>query len=258
MSRLARNHGRPDQPVPVSGTLEPPIEPTRASVCRRSSHSRASARDWWQNQRPGRTEFPRTLEEFTTLGIYEAGGEFEAPQTPADIRGLHFRHHRRPGQGILTGKPTLGLELVLVSPRDPGGAQALRDWADFVHIRYIAAAAVPGFTMITPYENVTGGTPRFMHFYEMDTSFAEETFQRMTPTTRERQIGRNRPLWKEWSGHEQLAIDYVNTFTRIGERVGRKGSSSAADQPRHLRSRSRAESSATPAAISRLRAGSGK
>ncbi len=174
---------------------------------------------WWQNQKPGRGEFARTIEEFTTLGIYETGGEFEPPQTPPGIRGLHFRHYRRPGQGILTGKPTLGLELVLISPREPGGAQALRDWADFVHIRYIAAAAVPGFTMITPYENVAGGTPRFMHFYEMDTPDAEEAFQRMTPTTRERQIGRNRALWKEWSGHEQLAIDYVNTFTRIGERV---------------------------------------
>jgi hypothetical protein len=173
---------------------------------------------WWQNQKPGRTEFPRTIEEFTTLGIYEAGDEFEAPQASGDIRGLHFRHHRRPGQGILTGKPTLGLELVLVSPREPGGAQALRDWADFVHIRYIAAAAVEGFAMISPYENVTGGTPRFMHFYEMDTPNAEEAFQRMTPTTRERQIGRNRALWKQWAGHEQLVIDYVNTFTRIGER----------------------------------------
>src|SRR5262245_34588784 len=100
---------------------------------------------WWQNQRPDRTEFPRTEDEFTTLGIYEAGDEFKAPQTPADIRGLHFKHYRRPGQGILTGKPTLGLELVLISPRSESGAQALRDWADFIHLRYIAAAAVEGF-----------------------------------------------------------------------------------------------------------------
>jgi hypothetical protein len=175
---------------------------------------------WWQNQKPGRTEFPRTLDEFTTLGVYEAGDELEAPQTPADIRGIHFRRTRRPGQGILTGKPTLGLELVLISPREPAGAQALRDWGDFIHLRYIAAAAVEGFTMITPYENANGGSPRFMHFYEMDTPDAEQAFQRMTPTTQERQIGeRGGPLWNLWSGHEQLVIDYVNTFTRIGERV---------------------------------------
>ena len=175
---------------------------------------------WWQNQKPGRTEFPRTIEEFTTLGVYETGNGFAAPQTPPDLRGLHFRRYPRPGQGILTGKPTLGLELVLISPREPGGAQALRDWADFVHIRYIAAAAVEGFTMITPYENVNGGSPRFLHLYEMDTPEAEPAFQRMTPTTQERQIGRRgSPLWNQWAGHEQLVIDFVNTFTRIGERA---------------------------------------
>jgi hypothetical protein len=175
---------------------------------------------WWQNQKPGRTEFPRTVDEFTTLGIYEAGDEFKAPQTPPDIRGLHFRHYRRPGQGILTGKPTLGLELVLISPREAAGAQALRDWADFIHLRYIAAAAVEGFTMITPYENVTGGEPRFMHFYEMDTADAEEAFRRMTLTTQDRQIGpQGSPLWKQWFGHEQLVINYVNTFSRIGEKI---------------------------------------
>ena len=175
---------------------------------------------WWQNQKPGRTEFPRTLDEFTTLGIYEANDDFKAPQTPGDIRGLHFRHYRRPGQGIVTGKPTLGLELVLISPREAAGAQALRDWADFIHLRYIAAAACPGFTMITPYENVGGGTPRFMHFYEMDTADAEDAFRKMTPTTEERQIGqRGSPLWNQWFGHEQLVINYVNTFSRMGERI---------------------------------------
>lgn len=175
---------------------------------------------WWRNQKPNRTEFPRRVEEFTTLGVYEAGAGFAAPRPPADIRGLHFRRTPRPGQGIVTGRPTLGLELVLISPREPGGAQALRDWADFIHIRYIAAAAVEGFTMITPYENVDGGPPRFMHFYEMDTAEAEEAFRRMTPTTQERQIGeRGGALWKEWADHEQLVIDYVNTFSRLGERL---------------------------------------
>ena len=173
---------------------------------------------WWQNQKPGRSEYPRTIDEFTTLGVFEVGNAFAAPQTPSDIRGLHFRRTPRPGQGVLTGRPTLGLELVLVSPREPAGAQALRDWADFVHIRHIAAAGVEGFAMITPYENASGGSPRFLHFYEMDTPDAEEAFQRMTPTTRARQLG-DRALWKRWTGHEQLVIDYVNTFTRIGERL---------------------------------------
>ena len=175
---------------------------------------------WWANERPGRTEFPRTIDEFTTLGIYELTGDFEPPDRPDDMRGIHFRHYPRPGQGNLSGKPTLGIELVLISPREPGGAQALRDWGDFVHLRPIAAASVPGFTMITPYENVATGEPRFMHLYEMDTPEAEETFRRMTPVTQERRIGeRGSPLWNEWFGHDQLVINYVNTFRRIGERI---------------------------------------
>ena len=90
---------------------------------------------WWQNQMPGRSEYPRTLDEFTTLGLFE-------------------------------------------------------------------------------------GSPRFLHLYEMDTGDAESAFQRMTPTTRDRQIGRyGSPLWKQWAGHEQLVIDYVNTFARVGESV---------------------------------------
>ena len=121
----------------------------------------------------------------------------------------------RPGQGVLTGKPTRGLELVLISPKSEAGAQALRDWADFVHIRHIAAAAVPGFTLITPYENVTRGRPRFLHFYELDTDAAEEAFQRMTPATLARlpeQAER-----RAWAGHPELVIEYVSTFRFAGE-----------------------------------------
>ena len=76
-----------------------------------------------------------------------------ATRTVLQHTGHHFRRTPRPGQGNLSGKPTLGLELVLVSPKTPSGAQAFRDWADFIHIRHIAAASVEGFTMITPYEN---------------------------------------------------------------------------------------------------------
>src|SRR5260370_7499689 len=82
--------------------------------------------------------------------------------------------------------------LVLISPRQPDQAQALRDWADFVHIRHIAEAGVPGYSMITPYENVTEGDPRFMHFYEMDTEDPEQAFRTMTPLVSER-IGRPAP-----------------------------------------------------------------
>lgn len=175
---------------------------------------------WWANQRPGRDEFPRRIPEFQTLGVYEVGPSFAAPETPDGVRGHHFRRTPRPGQGTLSAKPTLGLEFILVSPKSPGGAQALRDWADFLHIQQIAAASVPGFTMITPYENASGGEPRFLHFYEMDTPDAEQAFQAMTPTTLERMRRVGSPSFKDWAGHPELEIDYVNTFSRVGERSG--------------------------------------
>lgn len=175
---------------------------------------------WWDNQRPGRTEFPRRIDEFTALGVYEVGAGFSAPPLPPGIRGHHFLRTPRPGQGNLSGGPTRGLELVLISPKTPGGARALRDWADFVHIRHIAAASVEGFTMITPYENATGGEPRFLHCYEMDTPDAEDAFRRMTPTTIERRLGRTGSArFEDWKDHEELVIDYVNTFTRVGEKL---------------------------------------
>jgi len=183
---------------------------------------------WWSNQKPGRTDYRRTIDEFTTLGLYEVGADFAAPNAPSDIRGILFRHYGRPAQGILTGKPTLGLEIVLISPRSEAGVQALRDWADFIHIRYIAAAAVEGLTITTVYENVVAGTPRFLHLYEMDTADAEEAFLRMPRTTRERQLGSDRARWKQWAGHDELVIDYVNSFTRVGERTAdRKACASA-------------------------------
>ena len=175
---------------------------------------------WWLNEKPYRKEFPRAIPEFTTLGLYEVGEDFKAADPPEDIRILHFRRTPRPGQGNLNGKPTLGLELVLLSPKEPESAKPLRDWCDFVHIHHIAAAGVENFTMITPYENAGGDRPRFMHLYEIDTLEAEEAFRRMTPTTQRRRVGEeDSELYKEWALHPRALIDYVNTFRRVGERI---------------------------------------
>ncbi|HEX4491987.1 MAG TPA: hypothetical protein VH914_12340 [Acidimicrobiia bacterium] len=173
---------------------------------------------WWRNVHRDRTDLPRVLPEFSMLGVYEVGAAFEAPSVPAGVTGHHFRHYRRPGQGIVTGNPTLGLSLVLISPKAPERAQELRDWADFVHIRHIAAAAVPGYSMITPYENVSGGDPLFMHFYEMETDDAERVFKSMTPLVMERIGGVETDAFKEWATCPALRIMYVNSFARIGER----------------------------------------
>ena len=172
---------------------------------------------WWQNVHRDRDDLPRALAEFDHLGVFEVTDEFRAPETPAGVTGHHFRRYRRPGQGVLTGRPTIGLSLVLISPKEPDRAQELRDWADFVHIRHIAEVAVPGYAMITPYENITGGDPRFMHFYEMDTDDPERAFKSMTPLVMDRIGGAETEAFKRWAFGPSLRIMYVNSFLRVGE-----------------------------------------
>jgi hypothetical protein len=171
---------------------------------------------WWENVCRDRSDLPRVLPEFGLLGLYEVDESFAAPSTPEGVSGHHFRHYPRPGQGRLTGKPTVGLSLVLISPRQPQQAQALRDWADFVHIRHIAEVGVPGYSMITPYENVTGGDPHFLHLYEMDTDDPEAAFKAMTPLVSERIGAPSTDAWKRWAFTPELRIMYVNSFRRLG------------------------------------------
>jgi hypothetical protein len=173
---------------------------------------------WWENVNRDRSDLPRKVPEFGLLGVYEVDRTFEAPPPSDDLTAAHFfRRTPRPGQGSLTGRPTVGLSLVLVSPRAADGAQALRDWADFVHIRTIAEAAVPGFTMITPYEHHAGGDPRFLHFYEMDTDDPEAAFIAMPKLVMERIGPPGTPDFDAWANHEELRIMYVNSFRRVGE-----------------------------------------
>jgi len=172
---------------------------------------------WWgKNANPDRTDLPRKIPEFSMLGIYETGDAFMAPEPKEGSLGFHFERTSRPGQGIITGEPTTGVLLVLISPRDPAEATALRDWADFIHIRHIAAVSVPGYAMITPYENVTGGSPRYMHLYEMNGEDPEETFSSMRPLVEERLGAAGSPEFDSWATHRQLRIEYVNTFRRTG------------------------------------------
>ena len=171
---------------------------------------------WWRNVHRDRDDLPRVLPEFDHLGVYEVDDRFAPPATPTDVTGHHFRRTPRPGQGVITGNPTIGLSLVLISPKDPDRAQELRDWGDFVHIRHIAEVGVPGYAMITPFENATGGDPRFMHFYEMDTDDPETSYRAMTPLVGERIGDPSTDAWKRWAFHPQLRIMYVNTFARVG------------------------------------------
>lgn len=185
-----------------------------AEVLARAGVERAS---WWSDCVPGRRDLPRRLDDVSTLGLYECTADFEPPPASEGVVGLHLRQVR-PGQGTLGKGPTLGLEVVLISPKHPERAQDLRDWADFVHIHDIAAAVPEHFTMITPYEDVAGGEPRFLHLYELDTDDPEPAFQAMTPTTRARAEagGWGSHPFDQWAWHEELVIDYVSTFRREG------------------------------------------
>ncbi|MFZ4585886.1 MAG: hypothetical protein ACOYNI_11750 [Acidimicrobiia bacterium] len=178
---------------------------------------------WWSNAYPNRPDLPRRLPEFATLGVYELddANAFAPPATPDGTLGLHFARTPRPGQGQMYGRRTVGLSVVLISPKDPARAQELRDWGDFVHISYIASVGIPGFTMITPYENTSGGEPRFLHFYEFDDADAgsEATFKRMTPLIAERYGAPGTPTYDSWAWHPQLRIEYVNSFDLVGERT---------------------------------------
>jgi hypothetical protein len=175
---------------------------------------------WWRNVHRDRADLPRVLPEFDHLLIAETRHTFAVPLPAVGFATHNFVRTGRPGQGTLSGKPTIGLSLVLISPEEDERAQELRDWADFVHLRHIAEAAVPGYTMITPYVNAEpGGQPRFMHFYEMDCKDPEHAFKMMTPLVTARFGGTHHESWKHWAYGPSLRIMYVNTFQRIGELV---------------------------------------
>jgi hypothetical protein len=180
------------------------------------SHHGVTSAWWGTNQKPNRSDLPRVLEEFSVLGVYEVGDDFVTPDTPASVSGMHFLRTPRPGQGILTGADTTGILLVLISPKTPEAALSLRDWGDFVHIRHIVEAAVPGYTMITPYERADSSDPRYMHLYEMNTDDPESTFKSMTPLV-SRMLGEpGTPRYDEWAWNKALKIFYVNSFKRAG------------------------------------------
>lgn len=182
----------------------------------------ASRVTWWENCAPGRTDLPMRVRDGSALLVVEADHDFVPPPPRSDVSEAHlFARHLRPSQGVLTGAPTLGLLIVWISPRAPDLAGALRDWGDFVHIRHIAAAGIPGFTQISVYENQKGADPLFMHLYEFENLDAEATFSTMVEHVAPRLGGTDTDAYAEWAdwrvGHGRLF--YCNTFTRVGEAV---------------------------------------
>jgi hypothetical protein len=178
---------------------------------------------WWANEAFERTDLPMRIRDGRTLVVTEAGEGYEPPAPAPDAYESHcFRRFPRPSQGILTGVPTLGLSIVWISPRTPDLARQLRDWGDFVHIRHIAAAGIPGFTQISVYENTVDADPRYMHFYEFDHAAAEATFATMIAHVAPRLGGVESPAYTEWADWRPPGgrLIYCNTFTRLGEADG--------------------------------------
>jgi hypothetical protein len=188
--------------------------------------SRATA---FRNLRPDESRFPRKLDEFRLLTVYESDRDDAATllaslkaslpsrdEAGRIVRRFAFRRYPRPNQGRLTGKPTRGIFLILISPKDPHRAQELRDWADFVHIHYIAAATPAGFKTITPYESVDGTDPLFLHFYELDTGDPVAAVDQMTPAVcRHWGFEMGDEAFRRWAITDSLDIWYVNVFGRI-------------------------------------------
>lgn len=179
------------------------------------------------NRRPDESRFQQKVEPFSHLTVYEVGpGDvtmLDAGALPAGEDGvrvvnrLAFRRYPRPSQGRCSGKPTLGIFLILISPTERSRAQELRDWADFTHIHGIAAASPAGFTTITPYVNATGKDPLYLHFYELDTDDLVTAVDDMPNAVMKRwgfELGDE--AFMRWAMSDALDIWYVNVFGRVG------------------------------------------
>ena len=180
---------------------------------------------WWENNLPGRDELPMAIDDGTLLGVAEVDESFVAPDPLPGTTAREFRRTPRPSQGVLTGTPTTGLLVVWISPRSPEHTGALRDWGDFVHIRHIAAAAIPGFTHVTPYDNTADTDPRFMHLYELDTHDPEAAYMGMARHMAA-YFGGSRTeafrVWADWKAAGGQVI-YCNTFRLLGASPRRAG-----------------------------------
>ena len=177
---------------------------------------------WWRNVVPQRTDWLadlRTIDEFHTMAVAELQGEIDPAIAPKGARSIIFRRYPRPSQGCMR-LPTLGLALILVSPKDltdAASSQSLRDWADFVHFVGIMDANIPGYGLVTPYQNITEDSPRFLHMYEFPDPDAEAVFARTRPCAAQRfGGGPGTPAFDHWELHPDISIDYVNSFCRIG------------------------------------------
>jgi hypothetical protein len=210
-----------DRCTPVLSLELADVGPEEAAARARElvSHRGAERVTWWENCMPGRSDLPMKVHDGRSLVVVEAAEGFVAPAAAPQALAAHtFARYPRPSQGILSGQPTLGLMVVWISPRSPDMARQLRDWGDFVHIRHIAAAGIPGFTQISVYENVEEIDPLYMHFYEFDDADAEGTFSKMIEHVAPRLGDQHSDAYKDWADLRAPGgrLFYCNTFRRLG------------------------------------------
>ncbi len=180
----------------------------------------------FRNLRPDESRFQQKVDAFSHLTVYEIGPGDIALVRPEALPGAEggvrvvnrfvFRRYPRPSQGRCSGKPTLGIFLILISPTERSRAQELRDWADFTHINGIAAASPPGFTTITPYVNAAGKDPLYLHFYELDSENPVAAVDDMPNAVMKRwgyEMGDD--AFMRWAMSDALDIWYVNVFGRV-------------------------------------------
>ena len=102
---------------------------------------------WWDNCVPFRTDLPRTLPEFSILGVYEASEDFVAPgAVPEDIAGLLLRPLPTTGPGNDLGQ---------ADPRSRAGTDQCTD-----------SSAEPGASRLgrlRAHPRHRGGRPRPLH-----------------------------------------------------------------------------------------------
>jgi hypothetical protein len=180
----------------------------------------------FKNLRPDESRFQQKVEPFSHLNVYELNRPDVAwactdglPRGDGGVRVVNrflFKRYPRASQGRLSGKPTLGIFLILISPKTRERAQELRDWADFTHIHGIAASSPAGFTTITPYENAMGSDPLYLHFYELDTPDPVAAVDDMPNAVMKRwgyEMGDD--AFMKWAMSDDLDIHYVNVFGRV-------------------------------------------
>ncbi len=189
---------------------------------------------WWSNGFPDRNdwigEWRRIKEDFQTLAVCEIDAPFENIERPAGVRSILFKRAARPSQGVLR-LPSMGLCVVMISPENPEDdvdAQAMRDWGDFVHFPGIIEANIPGYGLVTPYENADREAPRFLHCYEFPDPDAEAVFDRTRAAVAHRYDSPpGEPVFEHWAQYPRMTLDYLGNFTRVDQSPFRR-----TDQPR--------------------------